>query len=326
MTRAYTNPVYPNYFADPFVLRHDGVYYAYGTGLHAQTNGLVFEVLYSNNLIDWHSCGGALEPLGTGFEDYWAPEVAFCNGIFYMYYSAGIGDTGHRLRVATAKQPTGPFTDCGLVLTPDEPFSIDACPFCDDDGQWYLFYAKDFLEGQRLGTALCVAKLEDMTRLVTPPQTVLRASQDWQLYAKDRTMYGQVLDWYTLEGPSVVKRFGRYYCFYSGGAWTNLSYGVSYAVADHPMGPWSEPISSIPTVLKTIANQVIGPGHNSLVVSPDGQDYLVYHAWDMAQTGRRMCLDRLDWSNQQPCTVGPTFTPQVVPLHPTKQQLEASHD
>jgi hypothetical protein len=28
----YTNPVWHGYFADPFVLRHEGVYYAYGTG------------------------------------------------------------------------------------------------------------------------------------------------------------------------------------------------------------------------------------------------------------------------------------------------------
>ena len=27
----FTNPVYPAYFADPFVLRHGDRYYAYGT-------------------------------------------------------------------------------------------------------------------------------------------------------------------------------------------------------------------------------------------------------------------------------------------------------
>jgi GH43 family beta-xylosidase len=31
MNKTYRNPVYPDIFADPFVLRHEGVYYAYGT-------------------------------------------------------------------------------------------------------------------------------------------------------------------------------------------------------------------------------------------------------------------------------------------------------
>ena len=29
----YRNPVYPEYFADPFVWKHDGIYYAVGTGV-----------------------------------------------------------------------------------------------------------------------------------------------------------------------------------------------------------------------------------------------------------------------------------------------------
>ena len=311
MTATYTNPVYPHYFADPFVLLHAGSYYAYGTGVTALGSNRVFEVLISSDLVHWRSLGHALEPLGADFTDYWAPEVAFANGKFYLYYSAGMGDAGHRLRVAVSELPEGPFIDSGAILTPNEPFAIDASPFRDDDGQWYLYYARDFLDGQRVGTALSVAKLEGMTRLVGEPHTVLRASQDWQLYARGREIYGQRFDWHTLEGPFVVKRGGRYYCFYSGGAWTNLSYGVSYAVADHPLGPWSEPVAAAPTLLRTVPEHVIGPGHNSVVRGPEGEDYLIYHAWDVAHTGRRMCIDRLIWTSHGPTTNGPTFKPQL---------------
>ena len=310
----YTNPVYPHYFADPFVLFHAGAYYAYGTGLTSPQTTRMFEVLTSSDLVNWQSLGHALEPLGAEFTDYWAPEVAFADGKFYMYYSAGMGDVGHRLRVAVATHPEGPFIDSGAILTPNEPFAIDPSPFRDDDGQWYLYYARDFLDGQRSGTALSVAKLEGMTRLAPEAHTVLRASQDWQLYARDRRMYGRVLDWYTLEGPFVVKRGGRYYCFYSGGAWTNLSYGVSYAVADHPLGPWSEADDDAPRLLRTVPSHVIGPGHNSLVRGPDGEDYLIYHAWDVEHTGRRLCIDRVTWTLEGPTTNGPTFGPQRRPL------------
>lgn len=32
MALEYTNPVWPGYFADPFILRSGGTYFAYGTG------------------------------------------------------------------------------------------------------------------------------------------------------------------------------------------------------------------------------------------------------------------------------------------------------
>lgn len=311
--RSYTNPVYGGYFADPFVLEYGGMYYAYGTG-GVQPDGRVVEVLQSPNLVDWTSLGGALEPLSLDQKlDYWAPEVAHSGDRFYMYYSAGVGDKGHALRVASATQPQGPFWDMGLVLTPDEPFAIDPSPFRDDDGQWYLFYAKDFLDGERVGTALVVDRLRSMTRLEGAPRTVLRASADWQIYQRQRPMYGGVHDWHTLEGPFVVKRGGRYYCFFSGGNWQEASYGVSYAVADHPLGPWLEPHPGAPAILKTLPGTVIGPGHNSVVRGPGDQDYLVYHAWDPAKTARRMCIDRLLWTPEGPHTDGPSFTPQPAP-------------
>src|SRR5688572_32600687 len=37
---AYTNPVYPEYFADPFVWKFDGVYYAIGTGADRKSTRL----------------------------------------------------------------------------------------------------------------------------------------------------------------------------------------------------------------------------------------------------------------------------------------------
>jgi GH43 family beta-xylosidase len=291
-------PVYPDYFADPFVLAHNGKYYAYGTGLGLQPNQRFFELLVSDNLINWQSHGGVLEPLTTGETDYWAPEVAFFDNLFYMYYSSGFGDQ-QRLRVATSSVPEGPFTDAGLYLTPHEPFSIDANPFRDDDGTWYLFYCKDFLEGERVGTAIVVDQLQTMTRLKGHASLVVRANHDWQIYQRNRLIYGEKHDWHTVEGAFVIKHQNQYYCFYSGGAWFEPSYGVSYAVAPHPLGPWSEPESGKPAILQTIENQLIGPGHNS-IIRRDNTDYIVYHAWDKHKTARQMYISRLEWQGYLP--------------------------
>lgn len=294
------------------MLEHEGRYYAYGTGPRREADR-VFEVLRSDDLAHWTSLGGALE-VGQRAPNaaFWAPEVAWDGARFYMYYSVGVGDKDHVLRVAVSDAPAGPFQDSGVRLSTG-PFAIDPHPFRDRDGRWYLFYARDFLDGERVGTALEVDRLTSMTSLAGEPRTVLRASHDWQLFERARSMYDSVYDWHTLEGPSVVRRGGRYYLFFSGGRWENESYGVSYAVAEHPLGPWLEPWPGAPAVLRTVPGKVLGPGHNSVVRGPDGEDYLVYHAWDAAGTARRMFVDRLEWTDDGPRARGPSLEPQPVP-------------
>jgi GH43 family beta-xylosidase len=247
--------------------------------------------------------------------------VACRDGRFYMVYSSGSAPEGidQKLRVAVAEHPEGPFVDSGALLVPDQPFSIDAHPFRDLDGQWYLFYCVDFLEpshDHRTGTGIVVDRLQDMTALAGQPLVVVRPHHDWHLFRKDRPMHGKVYDWHTVEGPAVLVHGGRYYCFYSGGAWEHENYGISYVVARHPMGPYRHPAGGHEALLmRTPASgQVIGPGHNCFTMSPDGREtWIVYHAWDAARTARRMCIDRLDWVGDRPLTVGPTWTAQPGP-------------
>jgi GH43 family beta-xylosidase len=317
----YSNPVYPNYLADPFVLNHDSYYYAYGTAPGAP-NGWQFPVLRSSNLIDWESHGWVLAPL-SGANAFWAPEVAYHEGLFYLYYSAsGIEGRDHQLRVATSTSPLGPFVDCNQILIPNEPFTIDAHPFRDVDGEWYLFYARDFLsldDDYRIGTGIVVDKLIDMVTLAGKPAMVIRPHADWQLFQMQRAMYGAVYDWYTVEGAALRIHNGRYYCFFSGGAWEQENYGVAYVVADHPSGPYHRPQGVERPLLRSVPGRVIGPGHNSFTESSDGSEYIVYHGWDTAMTARLMRIDRLLWEGDHPIIHGPTWTPQPVPAVPLEK-------
>src|SRR5579862_5001969 len=145
-TRVYTNPVYPAYFADPFVWEHGGEYYAVGTG-PAEASGLtedaerlatdmlvqlrLFPLLRSDDFVTWHAVTGALVPPDLAIGDsFWAPEVAYHDGTFYLYYSVGHGDHGHQLRVARSHHALGPYEDTGVALTDPEqtPFAIDPHP------------------------------------------------------------------------------------------------------------------------------------------------------------------------------------------------------
>jgi GH43 family beta-xylosidase len=285
-TGALRSPTRPDYFADPFVVRTpDGGYAAYGTQPETGTTDRVFEVLLSDDLCSWRPAGHALQRLAPDMGDqYWAPEVCWRDGAWWMYYSVGHGIDRHHLRVARASDATGPFVDVGVNLEHGESFAIDPHPFQDEDGQWYLYYARDVLDADRPGTHLAVGRLDHPTTL-TDVRAALAPNADWQIYQRDRQMYGRIQDWHTLEGPSVVHRDGRYWMTFSGGAWTGPGYAVSWATAAHPLGPWTHAPAGSPPILHTGPN-LIGPGHNSLVVAPDGTDRIAFHAWD-ANGGRR---------------------------------------
>jgi GH43 family beta-xylosidase len=330
-TVAYRNPVYYEYFADPFVWKADGEYYAIGTGQH-EADGTtrradqptVFPLIRSSDLVNWRPAGRALIPpspdLGTAF---WAPEVAFDGTRWFLYYSVGHDDRLHQLRVAISDAPLGPYVDATALTNLDDcSFAIDPHPFRDDDGRWYLFYARDFLTTEdergtplRAGTALVVRPMTSMTQLSSDERTVARARCDWQRFAEHRLMYGRHFDWHTLEGPFVVKDRGRYYCFFSGGCWQTDTYGVDYVVADSVLGSYSdEGVERGPRVLKTVPDRVIGPGHCSVVDGPHQTRYLAYHAWDRDRTARRLFIDALSFSADGPHCDGPTWTEQRMPI------------
>jgi beta-xylosidase len=298
-----------------------GTYWAYGTA-PAREDGTQFPVLRSDDLANWTYVSHALHPLrDPPGVNYWAPEVAAGDdGRFYLYYSATTSesDEHHRLRVAIADDPAGPFKDSGAMILPDAGFTIDASPFRDPkSGRWFLFFASDYTDDQPHGTGLSVVPLDDsMTSVAGAPRIVQRATYPWQIYERNRNYKGRVWEaWHCVEGPFVVAHEERYYCLYSGGAWHSDNYGVGFAVADNPLGPWKDDMAEHgPTVLKGAFPKVIGPGHNSVVLGPDDRTHwCVYHAWDEAKTARRMCIDPLIWTPTGPRCDGPSTTPRTLP-------------
>jgi GH43 family beta-xylosidase len=315
MLDTYVNPVYPDNFPDPFVLKWCGEYWAYCTG--QWRDGRCFGVLRSRDLVRWTEVGGALEPLPGNLPNYWAPEVSYYGGRFYMYYSAGFELSDMALRVAVADHPAGPFVDTGRRLT-GEPFAIDAHVFADDDGARYLFYATDYLEHSHVGTGTAVDRLTDPLTVAGHPRPVTRARFDWQVYDPKRAEKGGV-PWHTVEGPFVLKRKGRYYQMFSAGNWQHPSYGVSYAVSDRVerAGEWEQHCDGeqVLPILRTVPGEVVGPGHNSVVRGPDNRQLVcVYHRW--VGTGRAMAIDPLDWAGERMLILGPSAGPRPAPSAP----------
>ncbi|MES2921758.1 MAG: glycoside hydrolase family 43 protein [Verrucomicrobiota bacterium] len=306
----YTNPLWDGYFADPHAFKVGDTYYAVGTG--KAPDGKQFPILRSRNFTDWEVVGGAMDAI-EGMKEYWAPEIVERDGKFYLHYA---GD--RKMRVAVSDKPTGPFKDTGKWMFPDLEFSIDGHAFKDPgSGNWYLFFAKDFFD-QRPGTALAVVQLaDDMITPVGEQKTVMRAFADWQIYERDRDLYNRKWDaWHTVEGPAVIFHHGKYRMFYSGGNWQTPGYGVGCAVSDTVTGTYLDSQSKDKaSVIHTIPGELIGPGHNSVILGPDGKTWFnVYHSWNEDRTKRQICMDPIVWENGAPVTHNPGRGKKTVVL------------
>src|SRR5829696_3002443 len=132
----YTNPLGVD-LADPDVLLHEGVYYLYATSI---TN-LGYFVWTSRDLVNWEQheeMALARDQLSWGSQNFWAPDALHRNGKFYLFYSCvgpvSSGRTSHRICVAIADNPLGPFKETRAPMFEIGQAVIDAHVFIDDRG------------------------------------------------------------------------------------------------------------------------------------------------------------------------------------------------
>ncbi len=129
MTKTYQNPIAKDGdFADPFVLRHNGVYYLYSTTPY-------ISCWSSADLLEWKLEGDAIEKDTFPGLVPFAPEVVYSNGKFYMYTSP----SGFGHYVLESENPAGPFRK----ISDNIQHAIDGTVFIDDDGRWYFYWAGD---------------------------------------------------------------------------------------------------------------------------------------------------------------------------------------
>ena len=294
----YQNPVWPGYFADPFALKAaDGAYYAYGTG-PAGPDGRPFPILKSTNLVQWESLGGSLEPLPSDVPmNYWAPEVAEHNGRYYLYYSASptTSDEHHRIRVAVADHPAGPFTDVGEPLHCGPSTSdIDPAVFRDPaGGGWYCYWGS--------GGDIVVQELAGDLRSFAAGSRPRRLLRGWSAEPKLPFEHG-------IEGPYLVERDGWYHLWYSGDrTWTYPpNYATMAARSRAPDGPFERRADGSSHVVLHDNDRWRGPGHNS-VLTVGAEQYLVYHSYDAVQGGTpTLRISALRWNSAGwPVPTGP---------------------
>jgi len=283
----YKNPVLPGDFPDPSVIRVGDEYWATATTSEWAPH---FPILHSTDLVNWELVGTIFPEMPSwAVGNFWAPEISEDNGTYYVYYTAREAGGSLCVAVATASDPAGPYDDYGPLIC--QPVgSIDGFPIRDENGTRYLLWKED---GNSVGlpTPIWAQELsEDGTEFAfgTTPTILFQNEPSWEANL--------------VEGPFVLKHGNYFYNFYSGaGCCTkNCSYALGVARATSLLGPWE----------KNPANPILPgndtwkcPGHGSIVTSPDGRYYLLYHAYsseDSVYVGRQGLLDEVvfgadDW-------------------------------
>lgn len=248
--------------ADPFVLYDNGTYYLYGT--HAGNPNKGFEAFTSKDLKTWKREGYVIS---TGHSLYWAPEVYKFDGKYYMYYSAN-----HRLYVATADNPLGPFKDVtGEPMLELGKNTIDNTVFTDtlEDGsvqQWMFFVEESG------GNVIyrCKLNADHVTCDASTVQRVLGADQSYEKKSSYRCT----------EGPIVYKKGNRYFLQYSANTYNSIYYAVCVAFTTSIEGNQWTKLSTNPILnYQTLDNQLYGTGHHGWFIDKDGKLRIVFHAY-----------------------------------------------
>ena len=169
-TVTYSNPVIPGDVADPTIIRAGDVYYAAGTSSEWAP---FYPLFQSYDLVNWRQIGHLFEeqPAWTK-SSFWAPELFYYRGTYYVYYTARRKSDGvSYIGVATSDIPSGPYTDHGVVVEYGTE-AIDAF-ILEDEGQLYISWKAYGLDDRPIELLGCKLSADGL-RLEGEPFSLLK--------------------------------------------------------------------------------------------------------------------------------------------------------
>ncbi|ETZ19178.1 family 43 glycosylhydrolase [Pedobacter sp. V48] len=262
----FLNPVLKGNYADPSVVRDGEDYYLTHSSFD-NIPGLI--IWHSKDLVNWTPIANALHEYVGGV---WAPDIIKYKGLFYIYFPAG-----GKNWVVTAANPAGPWSkpvdlkiggiDPGHVATPE--------------GKRYLH-----LNDGRM------APLSDDGLTVTGPSR--KVYEGWP-YPKE-----WITECFCLESPKLTYKNGYYYMTAAEGgtAGPSTSHMVVSARSKTPFGPWENSPNNPIVRNADRNNKWASTGHGTLVDSPDGKWWIIFHGFEAANRtiGRQILLLPIEWT------------------------------
>lgn len=206
----------------------------------------------------------------------WAPDAAYANNTYYLYFPVKDKSDVFRIGVATSKKPEGPFVAEKQPIAGS--YSIDPAVFRDDDGSFYMYFGGIWggqlqrWDNNKYNAAGALRKPEEQAVL----PRVAKLAKDMKSFSGEvkeirlvdengNTFTEKQNDKRFFEASWVHKYKGKYYFSYS----TGDTHNICYAVGDSPYGPF--------TYKGIVLNPVKGWTNHHSIVEFKGKWYLFYH-------------------------------------------------
>ncbi len=158
-------------------------------------------------------------PVGTMYSlEYWAPELHYINGEWYIYVAADDGNNdNHRMYVlkGTSQDPTQPFTMVGKITDSTDKWAIDATILQADDGGLYFIWS-GWPGDVNYVQNIYIAKMSSPTQIGSERVLLSTPSYPWEVIGMPNVN----------EGPAVLTHSGRWGKITHNGVtgWINLDY------------------------------------------------------------------------------------------------------
>ena len=301
---------------DPSVIKAGDTWYVFATG--KAHDGGQFQIRCSTDLHAWKLCGHVFDEIpewirkeSPGTRDLWAPDISYENGEFRLYYAYslfGKNTSGIALITNKSLDPKSPeyrWVDKGLVLK-----SVASDDFNAIDPNFILDAKKHaWLSFGSFWSGIKMRRLDDKTGLLSRSDTKLyslatrRAPQQQEAAKPDLPP-----DWEAVEAPFIVRHGKYYYLFVS---WdlccrgTKSTYHTVAGRATSVSGPYVDK-SGVPmmqgggTDLLNANQRWLGPGGESVLMQPGGQDIIVFHAYDIHTGKPALQISTLTWEDDWP--------------------------
>jgi hypothetical protein len=209
----------------------------------------------------------------------WAPDAAFKNGTYYLYFPAKDKQDVFRIGVATSKSPVGPFkAQPGYIVG---SYSIDPCVFTDTDGKSYMYFGgiwggqlQRWQNGQYDANGSKTDLKNDEAPAIAPRVALMSKDmlsfdgdvKEIQIVDADgKPLLGKDHNRRFFEASWMHKYNGKYYFSYS----TGDTHFICYAIGNSPYGPF--------TYQGVVLNPVVGWTNHHSIVEINKKWYLFYH-------------------------------------------------
>lgn len=254
---------------DPFVLRHDGRYYLYGTrGATCWGKADGFDVYASEDLIHWDGPTVCFHNDGSFWADrnYWAPEVHPYRGGFYMFASFKSDARRRGTAILRADAPAGPFVPWSDgPVTPTDWECLDGTFHVDADGRPWMAFCHEWVQAGD-GTVCALPLREDLRTPAGDPVVMFHASDaPWcKLMHHSSGQEGYVTD-----GPFLWRASdGGLLCLWASFSEGGYTEAQARSVSGRIEGPWRQ----VEPLFRD------NGGHGMLFHGPDGRLLLTLHA------------------------------------------------